>query len=191
MHYWVTSYKELFCNTLSTMRPASHEGHILQTDRLILRELTLDDAEFILGLLNEPSFLQHIGDKGVRTLAGARNYLETGPLDSYREHGFGLYLVEGKSPKVPMGICGLVKRDILDDADIGFAFVPEFWSQGYAFESAAAVLTYARETLGHERVLAVVSPDNQASIRLLEKLDLSFERMIQMSDDENEILLFS
>ncbi len=164
---------------------------ILETDRLILRELKLDDAAFILGLLNEPSFLQHIGDKGVRTPAGARNYLETGPIDSYRQHGFGLYLVASKSTKAPMGICGLVKRDVLDDPDIGFAFVPEFWSQGYAFESASAVLTYARETLGQERVLAVVSPDNQASIRLLEKLGLSFERMIQMPDEENEILLFS
>ncbi len=154
---------------------------VLETERLTLREQTLEDAEFILGLLNQPSFLRHVGDKGVRTLEDARGYLENGPIDSYRRLGL----------RVPMGICGLIKRETLDDVDVGFAFVPEFWSQGYAFESASAVLAHARDALGLERIVAVVSPDNQASIRLLEKLGLRFERMVRLSEDEPEIKLFS
>ncbi len=164
---------------------------VLETERLVLRELSVDDAEFILRLLNEPSFLRHIGDKGVRTIGDARDYILNGPVDSYRRLGYGLYLAASKGSGTPMGICGLVKRPDLDDADVGFAFVPEFWSQGYAFESAAAVLVHARETLGLERVLAITSPDNQASISLLEKLGLRFERMIRLSDDEPEIKLFA
>ncbi len=164
---------------------------VIETERLILREVALGDAEFILGLLNQSSFLRHIGDKGVRTLDDARGYILNGPVDSYRRLGFGLYLVESKGSGAPMGICGLVKRDTLQDVDVGFAFVPEFWSQGYAFESTSAVLAHAKDTLGLERVVAVVSPDNQASIKLLEKLGLKLERMIRLSDDEPEINLFS
>ncbi len=164
---------------------------MIETERLILCELSPDDAEFILGLLNQPSFLRHIGDKGVRTLDQARDYILNGPVDSYRRHGFGLYLVEARDSQIPMGICGLLKREILDDVDVGFAFVPEFWSRGYGFESASAVMAHARDALGLERVVAVVSPGNRASIRLLEKLGLKFERMVRLSDDEPEIQLFA
>ncbi len=163
----------------------------IETERLVLREIVPGDAEFILGLLNEPSFLEHIGDKGVRTLDDARRYIEEGPIDSYRRLGFGLYLVEARDSGVPMGICGLIRREALDDVDVGFAFVPEFWSRGYGFESASAVLEHAREVLGLERVVAVVSPGNRASIRLLEKLGMSFERWVRLADDEPEIQLFS
>ena len=114
---------------------------VLETDRLILRWLSTDDAEFILELLNEPSFLQYIGDKGVRTLEDARNYILNGPVDMYARLGFGLYLTELKERGVPLGICGLLKRDGLEDVDIGFAFLPRFWAKGYAYESAA-VLAY-------------------------------------------------
>ncbi len=164
---------------------------MIETERLILREISLDDAEFILGLLNQPSFLQHIGDKAVRTLDEARDYIVNGPVDSYRRLGFGLYLVEARDSQTPMGICGLLKREILDDVDVGFAFVPEFWSRGYGFESVSEVMAHARDALGLERVVAVVSPDNRASIRLLEKLGLKFERMVRLSDDEPEIQLFA
>ena len=164
---------------------------MLETERLVLREISLDDAEFILALLNEPSFVRHIGDKGVRTIEDARQYILKGPVDSYRRFGHGLYLVESKGSRVPMGICGLVKREALDDVDVGFAFVPEFWSRGYGFESAAAVIAYGRDTLGLERIVAVTSPDNDASIKLLEKLGLSFDRMIRLADDEDEIQLFA
>ena len=142
---------------------------ILETERLRLRRLSVDDAEFILRLLNEPSFIHNIGDRGVRTIEDARAYILKGPIASYEKFGFGLLLVEEKETGVPVGICGLLKRDVLEDVDIGYALLPEFWSQGYAFESASAVMSYASEKLGAKRVLAVVNPDNQSSIRLLEK----------------------
>ena len=163
---------------------------VLETERLILRRLSADDAEFILALLNEPSFLRYIGDKGVRNIADAVRYLQTGPLLSYERFGFGLYLVELRETKVPIGMCGLLKRDSLPDVDVGFAFLPDYWSQGYALESASAVLAYGRKVLGLERIVAITSLDNDASIRLLEKLGLKFERLIKLSEDQSEVRLF-
>jgi RimJ/RimL family protein N-acetyltransferase len=163
---------------------------VLETDRLILRWLSTDDAEFILGLLNEPSFLRFIGDKGVRTLDDARNYILNGPVDMYNRLGFGLYLTELKDGGLPIGICGLIKRDGLEDVDIGFAFLPKFWAKGYAYEAAAAVIAYGKTALGLNRIVAITSPDNYASARLLEKLGLRFERTIQLSKDAEEVRLF-
>src|SRR5580700_8038038 len=128
---------------------------VTETERLILRRLSTDDDAFILELLNEPSFLQNIGDRGVRTLEDARGYILKGPVASYERFGFGLFLVALKETAVPLGICGLLKRDALEDVDIGFAFLPRFWSQGYAFESAAAVMAFGREALGIRRVVAI------------------------------------
>ena len=149
------------------------------------------DAAFILRLLNEPSFLHFIGDKGVRTLDDARKYIETGPVDSYRRLGFGLYLVVLKESGASIGMCGLLKRESLEDVDVGFAFLPEFWSRGYALEAASAVMTHGRDALGLSRILAVTTSDNTASIRLLEKLGLAFSRMVQLSEDEPELKLFA
>src|SRR5215471_7803847 len=132
---------------------------VLETERLILRKLSLDDAEFVFELLNEPSFLRYIGDKSVRSLDDARAYILDGPVDSYERNGFGLYKVEMKDTGTPIGICGLLKRDTLPHADIGFAFLPAYWSKGYAFESAAAVINYARNVLKLDRILAITSPD--------------------------------
>ncbi len=164
---------------------------ILETERLRLRRLSLDDAAFILELLNEPSFLHFVGDKGVRTLDDARDYILTGPMASYERHGFGLYLVERKEKGIPMGICGLLKRDALDDVDVGFAFCPAFWLQGYAFESASAVIAYGRRALGLNRIVAVTQSDNVGSIKTLEKIGLTFEKMISLSEDGPEIQLFA
>ncbi len=164
---------------------------VLETDRLQLRMLSLDDAEFILRLLNEPSFIQNIGDRGVRTIDDACAYILKGPIASYEKFGFGLWIVETKSAGLPVGICGLLKRDVLEDVDIGYALLPEFWSQGYAFESASAVMAYAREKLGSKRVLAVVSPDNQSSIRLLKKMGFRYEKMVRLAEDAPEIKLFA
>src|SRR5215813_2981408 len=164
---------------------------VLEADRLILRRLSTDDAEFILQLLNEPSFLRFIGDKGVRTLDDARDYILNGPVDMYNRFGFGLYLTELKESGVPIGICGLIKRDSLEDVDIGFAFLPRFWAKGYAYESAAAVMAYGKTVLGLKRIVAITSPDNYASGRLLEKLGLRFERMIRLSKDTQEVRLFA
>lgn len=153
---------------------------VLETERLRLRWLTADDAPFMLGLLNEPSFVANIGDRGVRTVEGARDYIEKGAVASYRQNGYGLYAMELKSDGAPIGICGLVKRPFLPDPDVGFALLPPYWSQGYALEAAAAVMDFGRRRLALEQVVAIVSPDNEPSIRLLRKLGLEFERMIEM-----------
>ena len=164
---------------------------IIETARLQLRRLSIDDGEFILRLLNEPSFIQNIGDRGVRTIDDARGYIIQGPITSYEKFGFGLWMVETKSPSAPIGICGLLKRDVLDDVDIGYALLPEFWSQGYALEAASAVVCYAREKLGLKRVVAVTNPGNRSSIRLLEKMGFKYERLVQLSDGAPEIQLLA
>ena len=150
---------------------------VLETERLLLRPLTTDDAPFILTLLNEPSFLRFIGDKKVRNLEDARQYILTGPMASYERHGLGLLAVELKASQTPIGMCGLLKREELPDPDIGFAYLPAFWGQGFAFEAAKAVMNDARESLKLNRILAIVNPDNDASIKLLERLGLKFERV--------------
>jgi RimJ/RimL family protein N-acetyltransferase len=164
---------------------------ILETERLRLRRLTPDDAAFILELLNEPAFLENIGDRGVRTLGDAYRYISDGPAASYRKFGFGLYLVALKDSGVSIGICGLLKRDSLEHPDIGFAFLRKYWSQGYARESAAAVLHYGWTTLRLERIVAITKLDNQASITLLEKLGLRFEKFIALPDHGGENRLFA
>lgn len=165
-------------------------GSVIETQRLRLRLLTLDDARFILELLNEPSFLRFIGDKGVRDPDGARAYLAKGPIDSYERHGFGLYAVCLRDG-TPIGICGLVKRDGLDDADLGFAFLSRHWSHGYAAESAGAVMAHAGEMLGLKRVVAITSPDNRDSMAVLEKVGLKYERTVRLAADAAELNLFA
>jgi RimJ/RimL family protein N-acetyltransferase len=163
---------------------------VLETERLILRRLSVEDAEFILKLLNEPSFLHYIGDKGVKTIADAREYILQGPIGSYERFGFGLYLTELKEDGTPIGICGLLKRDTLEDVDIGFALLPQFWKKGYAFESGAAVIAYGKGVVKLKRLVAITSPDNDASGSVLEKLGFRFERLLKLSEDAGEIKLF-
>lgn len=162
---------------------------IIETERLTLRRIGVADAAFMLELLNEPSFLRYIGDRGVRTLDDATAYILNGPVASYQRHGFGLYLTLLKQEAVPIGICGLLKRDTLPDADLGFAFVPRAWRRGYALESTAAVLAYARRELGLRRIAAITSPDNDASISLLEKLGFRREGTIRLTPDGPETTL--
>ena len=164
---------------------------VLETERLSLRRFTVADAQFILTLLNEPSFLRYIGDKQVRNLEDARQYILNGPVASYERNGFGLYLVELKESYTPIGMCGFLKREELPDPDIGFAFLPAFWNKGFAFEAATAVLQDARERLRLERILAITSLDNEASIKLLERLGFSFERIIRLSADREQVRLFT
>lgn len=160
------------------------------TARLRLRELAAADAPFILALLNEPSFIQNIGDRGVRTLEDARAYIENGPLTSYARFGFGLYLVELIESGESIGICGILQRDALPDPDLGFAFLPAHWNRGYAVESASAVRHYARAELGLGRLLAITNPANAGSIRVLEKLGFRFERMTRMAEGQPELKVF-
>ena len=154
---------------------------VLETERLILRRFTTDDAQFILTLVNEPSFLRYIGDKQVRNLEDARQYLLNGPVASYERNGFGLCLVELTESHTPIGMCGLIKREELHDPDIGFAFLPDFWNKGFAFEAAAAVLNEARERLRLQCILAITSLDNEASIKLLQRLGFTFEDVTKLS----------
>ena len=164
-------------------------SNVIQTQRMVLRQLELNDADFILQLLNDAAFLRFIGDKGVRTLDDACDYLRKGPMDSYQRHGFGLYaacLRDGTRT----GICGLVKRDGLEDVDIGFAFLSSHRSKGYAVESAAAILEHARRVLGLQRVVAITSPENFGSIAVLEKIGLRCERMVRLAEHGPELKLF-
>lgn len=157
----------------------------------MIRHFSLADAPFILGLLNEPSFIENIADRGVRTLDDARAYLLSGPLASYEQFGFGLWLVLKKDDGIPIGMCGLLKRDALDDVDIGYAFLPAFCAKGYALESATAVLAYGQKNLGFNRIVAVVNADNTRSIRLLEKVGFTYERLVRLSDEGKEVKLWA
>lgn len=161
------------------------------TPRLRLRELAAADAPFILALLNEPSFIQNIGDRGVRTLDAARVYIANGPIASYARHGFGLYLVERLKDGAPIGICGILRRDALPDPDLGFAFLPAYWKQGYAFEAASAVLAHARGPLALGRLFAVTNPSNEPSIRLLGKLGFRLEGTTRLGDGAVDLNLFA
>ena len=156
---------------------------ILETERTILREVTETDAEFVLELLNQPSFIKYIGDRNVRTVEAAREYIENRFAESYRKFGFGMWIVELKNDGTPIGICGFVKRDTLPDADIGFAFLPQFERKGYALESANAVMKYGKDVLGLKRVLAITTQDNESSGRLLAKINFKFENLIESGDE--------
>lgn len=165
-------------------------NYIFETDRLRLRALTLEDVSFIIELLNTPGWLQYIGDRNVRTGEQAIAYLQNGPLKGYREHGFGLWRVETKADGTPIGMCGVMKREHLETPDIGFAFLPRYNGLGYAYEAAAASLSYAKETLGIGKVAAIVLPNNAPSIKLLEKLGLTFVRTFTFPDSQEELLLY-
>jgi RimJ/RimL family protein N-acetyltransferase len=176
--------------SLEVMKVGVSFVNVIETERLVLRRLSVEDAGFVLELLNQPSFLRFIGDKGVRTLDDARDYILTGPISSYDQFGFGLYMTILKGEQIPIGICGLLKRKYLPDVDIGFAFLPAFWAKGYASEAASAVMAYGRDVLGIKRIVAITSTDNYGSIKVLEKLGLRFDRMVRLSEDEPEIKLY-
>lgn len=165
--------------------------NIIETERLYLSRVTVDDASFLVDLLNEPSFLQYIGDKGVRTTEEAVKYIKTEFLDSYAQRGFGLLLVTIKPNNTPIGICGIKKRVSLELPEIGYAFLSKFRSKGYATESARAVIDYACNELGLKRVVAITSPENKASVRVLEKIGFQFKKMIDLPEFETETKLFT
>lgn len=160
---------------------------VLETERLRLRHVEPQDAAFVLELVNEPSWLRFIGDRGVRNLEDARAFIDNGPRKMYAQHGFGLLAVERKDDAVPMGLCGLIRRDTLPDVDIGFAFLPRFWGQGYAQEAAAATLQYAREVQHLGRVVAIAKPDNDASDKLLRRIGLRLEGTIRLPGSDEEL----
>tara|TARA_R110002126_G_scaffold8953_7_gene41161 strand:+ start:3891 stop:4412 length:522 start_codon:yes stop_codon:yes gene_type:complete len=164
---------------------------ICETDRLTIRRFTLQDAVFIVRLLNDESFIRYIADKQVRSVADAENYLTNGPLASYNNYGFGLKMVllraSTDSPATPIGMCGLLKRPELSLPDLGFAFLPEFCGKGYAREAAAATLSQAIEAHGLQTVLAVTKPDNLRSNALLLKLGFAFKDNIALYGADSKL----
>lgn len=166
-------------------------GWRLDTPRLFLRRITLDDADLLLAIWNDPAFVRNVGDRGVRTLEQARDAVRSSALRLYADHGYGPYAMVRKSDESRVGVCGLFKRDNLDHPDIGFALLPEYCGNGLAGEAAMAVLDHARNELCLEKLTGIVSPANTPSIRLLEKLGLSYSRKITMPGDEQEVCLYS
>jgi len=164
---------------------------VATTARLLLRRITLADAPFLLRQLNEPSWLRNIGDKGARTLADVETYTRNGPLEMYKKHGFGMYLVELREGGAPVGMCGLVRRDGLPGPDIGFALLEEHFGKGYALEAAGAVMKHARATLGIGRVLAITTPTNERSGRLLAKLGFRQEGTVRLGPKAEELNLYA
>lgn len=165
--------------------------NVTETARLRLRRLVAEDAPFILQLLIDPDFLANVGDRGVRDLESARRYITEVPGASYRRFGFGLWLVELKVTAQPIGLCGLLRRDSHPDVEIGFALLPEARGQGYAFEAAAATVHVALNTLALTRLVAITAPGNAASIRLLERLGLKYERMVRFTPEgESRLFVF-
>jgi RimJ/RimL family protein N-acetyltransferase len=164
---------------------------VLETERMTLRWLTLEDAPFLLELMNDPAFIQNVADRGLRTTTDAANYIAEKMLPSYEQFGFGMNVAELKETGMPIGTCGLFKRETMDHVDIGYAFLRQFWRQGFAYEAAAAVIVHGRETLHIPKIVGMTAPGNESSIKLLEKLGLRFERMIQMPGYEGESKLFA
>ena len=164
--------------------------NIPETERLTITEMLEADAAFMLELLNSPAWLKYIGDRGVRTLEDAERYILTRIMPSYRQNNFGFYLVKLKDDNASIGICGLVKRDGLDHVDIGFAFLPEYEGRGYGYESASAVMQYAKTTLKLDTIVAITTKDNLPSINLLKKLGLNFKQLVRLPGDEEELMLF-
>ncbi len=163
---------------------------LIETDRLVIRKLTLADAPFVVELLNEPAFIQCIGDKGVRDIPSAEKYLREGPLASYAKHGFGLWLVALKANDTPVGMCGLLKRDTLDYPDLGYAILARFGGKGYALEAASAVLEHGRKVLKLDPIVAVTAQENPSSIKLLHKLGYQFDRMVSLPGYKKQSRLF-
>jgi len=163
----------------------------IESERLFLRPLTLEDDEFILQLLNTDGFIKYIGDRNVKTIEQAKNYLMNGPLKSYETNGFGLSLVELKTDRTPVGMCGLLKRDYLGHPDIGFAFLPGHTGKGYAYEIVKEIIDYGLNRLQMEKILAIVLPGNSSSIKLLEKVGFRYEKNFISPDTNEELCLYS
>jgi ribosomal-protein-alanine N-acetyltransferase len=163
---------------------------MISTPRLIIRRFTVEDAPFALRLLNEPSFIENIADRGVRTLEQAVKYLENGPIASYEKHGLGLMLVVLEKTGAPIGMCGLIRRPGQPDVDLGYAYVPEAWGLGYAGEAAEATLESARRDFRLPRVVAFISPGNHRSLRLLSKLGFEPAGRTRLNPADPEVLLY-
>ncbi|HVG41509.1 MAG TPA: GNAT family N-acetyltransferase [Chitinophagaceae bacterium] len=163
---------------------------ILETERLYLRQFTTDDSAFILELVNTEGWLRYIGNRNISNLEQAQNYLVNGPIKSYQTYGYGLCMVQLKSSNEAAGMCGFIKRDTLENIDLGFAFLPQFTGNGYAFETAKMTVNYGFEQLQQKKIAAITLPQNDRSIRLLNKLGFVYEQNIHPEDSKEDLLLF-
>lgn len=163
--------------------------YLMETERLLLRKITLDDAAFVLALINDPFYIQNIADRGIRTLEEVEPYIQEKLLSQYEIFGYGLYVVELKN-KTPIGLSGFVKRDFLDAVDIGYAFLQEFAGKGYATEAGRAVMRFGKKSLGLKRILGITTEENTGSINVLEKLGLKYEQTIPYPESDEEVLVF-
>lgn len=174
--------------TLSSRAPSMQ---LLQTERLQLREFGVDDADFILELLNDADWIRHIGDRGLRTADDARHWIETRLIDGYQRQGFGFWAVQHRGSAELLGLCGLIRRDTLPEVDVGYAFLPRHRRHGYAREAVLACLQHARDVLGLPRVLAITSPDNLASQRVLEVVGMRLEDRRTLEGEQRETLVYA
>jgi len=163
---------------------------ILETERLKISELSIEDAPFFYDLVNDPAWIKYIGDRDVKTIADAKNYLSTKIIPSYKKNGFGFYLVSTKVENLPIGISGLIDRDGLEHVDVGYALLPNFRGEGYAFEATSAILDFAKNTLQIDPIIAITNLDNTKSCQLLERLGLKFDKIIQLEDDPEKCRLY-
>jgi [ribosomal protein S5]-alanine N-acetyltransferase len=147
---------------------------VLDTPRLVLRSVVLTDAPFFVRLLNEPSWLQNIGDRGVKSKAAAEHYIRNTLWIQYRASGYGMYVLQLRATALPVGICGLVKRDFLPAPDLGFALLPEHVGQGLASQAAHRLLQHLAAARLAGVLYAITRCENQRAVRLLERL--GFER---------------
>ncbi len=163
----------------------------LETKRLSMRWLTLEDAELMLAVWNDPAFFKYVGDRGVRTVEQAEETLQSGAFKLYEEQGYGPFRITRKADNLAIGTCGLFRREGYEDPDIGWSILPDFGRQGYAFEAASAVMAYAQNELGLTRILAFISPENAPSIGLAAKLGLRFERLTRLVGEDEYVGLYS
>ncbi|MEJ2127609.1 MAG: GNAT family N-acetyltransferase [Woeseiaceae bacterium] len=163
---------------------------MLETERLRLRQMTLDDAALMLAVWNDPAFVRHVGDRGIRTIPDAEEAMQKGALHLYEAYGYGPFRISLKGDDTPVGICGLFRRDGLDEPDIGYSTLPDHCGRGYAYEAAVAVVDYSRDELALDRLIAIISPGNDASIGLIRKLGFEFERMHTMPGDDREVCVY-
>lgn len=164
---------------------------ILQTERLALREIESSDALFVYELMTDPSWLEGIGDRGIRHIQDARDHIHNNLQKSYRDNGYGMYVVTLKTqPETALGLCGLINRPTLDDVDIGYALFPAYTGKGYAFEAAQAVLNFGKKQLQLEKIVAITSTTNESSGRLLERLGMQSRGLITLAGDNEQTRLF-
>jgi len=165
---------------------------IAETKRLIISKYTIKDAPFFLELVNSPNWIKYIGSRDIKTIKKAEEYLKNGSIKSYTDFGFGFYKLQLKDDNLtPIGTTGLVKRKELDHVDIGFAMLPQYEGKGFGYESSIAIIKLAKEQFKLNKILAITLPENISSIKLLEKLGLTYEKRVKPFVDDEELLLFA